>query len=198
VETFCRIYDLNSHQLTVANGHATESFELNDTCDVWLESYKIVDPKEGRFGRQVLFDSEHAVLAPGTYSLSVDVPECAYQLDFAVESNRAIIDTVFRPDLQVCEEVSPTTTPTPTSSSSTTTSTTSSPPLPQNGVTTVPVVVLGETIYPSAVVGAAQQAPQGQLPFTGASIDVFAVVGVLSIVFGSRLRRRALTRRGGT
>ena len=61
--------------------------------------------------------------------------------------------------------------------------------------TTAPVV-LGETVVP--VVGANQPAPSGQLPVTGAMIDVFSVVGVLCIVFGSRLRRRAFMRRGGT
>ena len=38
----------------------------------------------------------------------------------------------------------------------------------------------------------------GSLPVTGAMIDVFGVVGVLCIVFGARLRRRAFMRRGGT
>ena len=194
--TFCRIYDLNSHQLTVANGHATESFVLNDTCDVWLESYKIVDFNEGRFGRQVLFDREHAVLDPGTHSLTVDVPECAHQLDFALGTNRAIIDTARRPDLPVCEEVPPTTVAQPTTTTTTSTTTL----LPPNTPTTVPVSVLGSVVFPTTVpvVGAAAQAPAGSLPITGSMIDVFSVVGVLCIVLGARLRQRAITRRGGS
>jgi hypothetical protein len=218
VTTFCRIYDLDSHQLSIANGHATESFVLNDTCDVWLESYKVVDLNEGRFGRQVLFDGEHALLGPGTYNLTVAVPDCAHQLDFAVGSNRVIIDTVFRPDLTLCAEtpptvpattVPPTTVPPTTTSSTTILSTTSILPttsirLDVNNEERVPPtnagpVVLGNVVYPAGggpVVGA--RAPQGSLPATGAMVDALAVVGVLSVVLGARLRRRASARRAGT
>ena len=214
------------NSLAVGSSSATATFSVRSGCAgvlVTLVSYAM--PKaQYSFPQQFFASSDGMFAGGGTYSLTVPLPSCFFQIDLirgpapgaitgSGQPSQGLLRAALSSPNKVCDTTTTTTTTTttpttstetttttPTTSTETTTTTptttteTTTPTTTESSTPSTGVAGTGATKGNSSLLGGVAAA--ANLPFTGLSLALVAVIGLDMLLIGICIRLAARQRRG--